>query len=86
VRGRFAAALEHARMVQEYERDPEGAAIEFRKHLGWYVRGLPGSAALRRKLHAVESFDEVEGIFHDYLAHELGRHEGSAPATVEPAA
>ena len=68
VAGRFDAALEHARMVQEYEHDPLGAALEFRKHLGWYVKGLPGSADLRRKLHAVESFGEVEGIFHDYLA------------------
>ncbi len=65
---RFAAALEHARMVQEYEADLIGAALEFRKHLGWYVKGLPGSADLRRRLHAVNSFDEVEGIFRDYLA------------------
>ncbi|MEO6444971.1 MAG: tRNA dihydrouridine synthase DusB [Gemmatimonadaceae bacterium] len=66
---RFAAALEHARMVQEYEVDPEGAAIEFRKHLGWYVKGLPNSADLRKRLHAVNSFGEVEGIFGDYLVH-----------------
>jgi tRNA-dihydrouridine synthase len=64
---RFAIALAHARMVQEYEVDPEGAAVEFRKHLGWYVRGLPNSADLRRRLHSVNSFAEVEGIFGDYL-------------------
>ncbi len=78
VAGRFAAALEHARMVQEYERDPDGAAIEFRKHLGWYVRGLPNSAELRRRLHAVESFDEVEGIFRGYLASEWMQGTASA--------
>jgi tRNA-dihydrouridine synthase B len=65
---RFATALQHARMVQEYEIDPAGAALEFRKHLGWYVRGLPGSAELRKKLHQVNGFDEVAGIFDDYLA------------------
>ena len=64
---RFAVALEHARMVQSYEADPIGAALEFRKHLGWYVRGLPHSADLRRLLHQVNSFGEVEGIFSDYL-------------------
>jgi tRNA-dihydrouridine synthase B len=64
---RFAVALDHAAMVQSYEADPEGAAIEFRKHLGWYVKGLPNSAELRRRLHAVNDFDEVEGIFGDYL-------------------
>jgi nifR3 family TIM-barrel protein len=64
---RFEVALRHARMAEEYEPDPRGAAIEFRKHLGWYVKGLPGSAELRQKLHAVDSFDEVEGIFDAYL-------------------
>ena len=67
VRERFAVALDHARMVQEYEVDPIGAALEFRKHLGWYVKGLPDSADLRRRLHTVNSFGEVEGIFADYL-------------------
>jgi tRNA-dihydrouridine synthase B len=64
---RFAIALSHARLVQDYELDPVGAAIEFRKHLGWYVKGLPNSSDLRMRLHAVNSFGEVEGIFADYL-------------------
>jgi tRNA-dihydrouridine synthase B len=67
VEERFAIALDHVRMVQSYELDPDGAAIEFRKHLGWYVKGLPSSADLRRRLYAVTSFSEVEGIFADYL-------------------
>jgi len=67
VEERFAVALDHARMVQSFEIDPKGAAIEFRKHLGWYVKGLPSSADLRRKLYAVNSFGEVEGIFAEYL-------------------
>ncbi len=70
---KFAIALDHARMVQDYEHDPRGAAIEFRKHLGWYVKGLPGSAEMRKLLYAVESFDEIEGIFADYVeAHRDG--------------
>jgi tRNA-dihydrouridine synthase B len=75
VEERFAVALDHARMVQAYEVDPEGAAIEFRKHLGWYVKGLPHSADLRKRLHQVNTFAEVEGIFADYLRdREAGRH------------
>src|SRR3954470_18990695 len=65
---RFAIALHHARMVMAYETDPRGAAIEFRKHLGWYAKGLHGGAELRKQLYAVTSFGEVEGIFADYLA------------------
>src|SRR5579884_554306 len=68
VEERFAIALDHAHMAQDYEPDVKGAAIEFRKHLGWYCKGLPGSAELRKKLHAVMSLGEVEGIFEEYLA------------------
>lgn len=63
---RFAIAMQHAQMAADFEPDRRGAAIEFRKHLGWYVKGLPGSADLRRKLHAVNSLGEVEGIFAEY--------------------
>ena len=64
---RFAIAIEHARMAEAYEHDPRGAAIEFRKHLGWYVKGIPHSADLRRQLHAVESMGQVEAILGSYL-------------------
>ena len=67
VEEKFRIALDHARLVQEFEADPKGAAIEFRKHLGWYVKGLAGSAELRKRLYAVESFGEIEGIFGEYL-------------------
>jgi tRNA-dihydrouridine synthase B len=79
---RFRIALDHARMVEAYEADPEGAAVEFRKHLGWYVKGLPNSADLRRRLHAVTTFADVEGIFADYLA----ATELEGAAELEPAA
>lgn len=80
VEERFAIASEHARMAQSYENDPRGAAIEFRKHLGWYVKGLPGSADIRRKLHLVESLAAVDDIFAEYLAArargDIARSEG----------
>ena len=57
-------------MAEAYENDPRGAAIEFRKHLGWYVKGIHGSAELRKKLHAVDSFSDIERIFQDYVERE----------------
>src|SRR5688500_1741538 len=75
---RFAIAIDHARMAEAYEQDPRGAAIEFRKHLGWYVKGVPHSADLRRQLHAVDSLGQVEGIFAVYL--ERMRHGDFADA------
>lgn len=78
---RFEIALEHAHMAEAYEVDPRGAAIEFRKHLGWYVKGVPGSAELRRKLHAVESLSEVEDVFAEYLSSPSRRELEAAEAT-----
>ena len=80
VEERFRVALEHVRMVLAYDADPAGAAIEFRKHLGWYVKGLPGSAALRRRLHLIDTFDQVEGIFAEYLEHGAHRNAGAGAA------
>jgi tRNA-dihydrouridine synthase len=68
VEERFAIAMDHARMVESYEADLAGAAIEFRKHLGWYVKGLRDSGELRKKLYAVNRFSEIEGIFAEYVA------------------
>ena len=64
---RFAIAMEHARMAEQYEPDLRGAAIEFRKHLGWYVKGLPHAAEMKKRLFAVQSFSEIEDIFDEYL-------------------
>ena len=74
---RFAVAIRHARMAADYEADPRGAAIEFRKHLGWYVKGIPGSAELRQRLHAVDSFDQVAELFAQYLEN-AGRYTAAA--------
>ena len=82
---RFEIALEHARMAEAYEADPRGAAIEFLKHLGWYVKGVPGSAELRRKLHSVVSLSEVEDVFGEYLANPRRYDFASAPDESEAA-
>jgi nifR3 family TIM-barrel protein len=64
---RFETALEHARLTLAVEGDTPRAALEFRKHLGWYTRGLPGSADLRARLQQVNSLAEVERLFAEYL-------------------
>ena len=65
---RFAVALEHARLALRLQGDTRKTALEFRKHLGWYTRGLPGSAELRQRLFAIESMAEAEALFAAYLA------------------
>jgi len=65
---RFGTALEHARLALRLQGDSRKTAIEFRKHLGWYTRGLRGSAELRERLFAIESMAEAEALFAAYLA------------------
>ncbi len=64
---RFAVALHHAKLVVKTQGDSRRTALEFRKHLGWYTRGLPGSAELRSRLHRVGSMKEADEILRDYL-------------------
>ena len=61
-------AIGHARLTLATDGDTPKTALEFRKHLGWYARGLPGAAALRERLHRVATLAEVEQIFSEYLA------------------
>jgi tRNA-dihydrouridine synthase len=47
--------------------DSRKTVIEFRKHLGWYTKGLHGASELRQRLFQVESMAEAGEIFRDYL-------------------
>lgn len=67
VEERFAIVLEHARNAIAFERDEERAMIEFRKHLGWYTRGLPDGKRLREELFRVRSLREAEAELERYI-------------------
>ena len=64
---RFRVALEHARLAIRLQGDTRRTVLEFRKHLGWYTRGLHGSSNLRQRLFQIESIGEAETIFLEYL-------------------
>jgi nifR3 family TIM-barrel protein len=64
---RFGTALEHARLALRLQGDTRKTALEFRKHFGWYTKGLPGASELRQRLFAIESMAEAEVIFCEYL-------------------
>ena len=64
---RFAVALAHARLALRLQGDTRKTVIEFRKHLGWYTRGLHGASDLRQRLFQIESIAEAEAIFLEYL-------------------
>ncbi|HEX5632011.1 MAG TPA: tRNA dihydrouridine synthase DusB [Gemmatimonadales bacterium] len=64
---RFHVALEHARLALRLQGDTRKTVLEFRKHLGWYTRGLHGASDLRQRLFQVESIAQAEAIFMEYL-------------------
>jgi len=65
---RFATALDHARLALRLQGDTRKTALEFRKHFGWYTKGVPGAAQLRERLFQIDSMREAEAIFAGYLA------------------
>lgn len=64
---RFAVALRHARLQLQIKGNDRRTALEFRKHLGWYTKGLAGAAELRAQLYQIEAMDQVERVFRGYL-------------------
>ncbi|HEX5385999.1 MAG TPA: tRNA dihydrouridine synthase DusB [Gemmatimonadales bacterium] len=64
---RFRVALDHARLAIRLQGDTRRTVVEFRKHLGWYTRGLHGASELRQRLFQVESIAQAEAIFLGYL-------------------
>jgi tRNA-dihydrouridine synthase len=72
---RFRICLRHARNAIAFGGDPEKAAMEFRKHLGWYTKGIPEAKRLRAKLFQVTSLEEMERILYSYLARSLASSE-----------
>ncbi len=63
---RLAIALEHAQLMVGCK----GAAlsmVEMRKHLGHYVAGLRGAAALRRRLTQVKTLEELTALLQTLL-------------------
>lgn len=63
-------ALEHAQLHSTMiGRGHPGRFLPMRKHLGWYVRGVPGASSLRRELVETANAAEVAAILDAYFAH-----------------
>lgn len=83
VEERFRICLRHAENAIAFKEDPEKATREFRKHLGWYTRGLPNGKALRSRLFQSTDLLEIRRLLEEYLAEARAevRPEGTAEAS-----
>lgn len=53
--------LRHAKLQLKYKGEYTGMR-EMRKHVAWYTSGMPHSAAVRRMVNEVESYEELEEL------------------------
>ena len=65
--------IEHYRAMLDHYGAEVGARCA-RKHLGWYVRGLPGSAEFRNMINRVDDPAQVIGELTRFYEPHLVRH------------
>ncbi|NLL93540.1 MAG: tRNA dihydrouridine synthase DusB [Clostridiales bacterium] len=56
-----AMILRHSKMLIEYKGDYIGIR-EMRKHVAWYIKGLPHSAAIRNNINSASTYEELEEL------------------------
>ena len=72
---RLSAGLRHLEMMVESV-GPDAAAREMRKHVAWYVKGLPNSARVREQVNHTCSVAEMAELLRGYIG-ELGAPGGA---------
>ena len=78
---KLAIITQHLEMAVADKGQPRGIR-EMRKHLGWYIKGIPGAAALRQELMRAETREEVMGLLeklHGSLIHHQCSENEQAP-------
>ncbi|QIB28075.1 tRNA dihydrouridine synthase DusB [Caloranaerobacter azorensis] len=43
------------------------AVREMRKHIGWYIKGMPKAADMRRRINTIDNRDEIIDVLNKYL-------------------
>ncbi len=65
-REKIDAATEHTRLMVGLKGE-KVATYEMRKHVGWYIKGLRGAAAIRDRINACKSTQEILGLLGQYI-------------------
>ncbi len=76
---RLEAGIRHLRMMCDAVGD-DAAAREMRKHVAWYIKGLPHSARVREQVNRTRDVEEMAALLSGYLR-ELERSGLDAFAT-----
>ena len=84
---RLEAGLRHLAMLSSAN-GPESAAREMRKHVAWYIKGLPHSARVREQVNRTRGIEEMADLIRGYLGEleQNGLESFAAPADEVPSA
>ena len=63
---RIEVALRHLRLQIEYSGEHLGV-LQMRKHICWYLKGLPRAARIRSRLHELQRTADLERLLNDYM-------------------
>ncbi len=67
---RLSTCMRQIELMHRYK-DPHNAILESRKHTAWYMKGMRGAAAIRRKCGEISSIDDIKRLFDEVLALEM---------------
>ncbi len=69
-RERVELALLHAKMLVKDKGERRGIT-ESRKHMAWYIKGLPGASKLKTEIFKISDFATIQKLFDDYITKAL---------------
>lgn len=58
--------IEHIRALVEDKGEPRGVK-EARKHIAWYIKGLPGASRLKGEIFKISDFAVMESVLKSYV-------------------
>lgn len=59
-------SLKHLKMLVEFKGEHIGIR-EMRKHLGWYIKGMPKSSEMRVIINKIETYEEMKNLLESFL-------------------
>jgi len=66
--------LKHIEYALEYE-DEKQANLKMRKHIAWYLKGLPGSTKIKDAVNRSDNLTDVKNIINDYFDNMENYHD-----------
>lgn len=63
---KYKVILEHYDLLEQ-EKGEYTATREIRKHIAWYIKGLPNASVMRDKINSVQSTAEFREILKEYF-------------------